>query len=119
MYLYFFFSRNNCPPCLKVIDLFNRLQSPFKVFGVVPEEELKEEAVVRQATGAAFQLIDRGKFSGYIPPYTPALVGVSGSGTIFFVLPAVSRPIENLEEYLHSLYSHLYYPALIQKRDAG
>jgi hypothetical protein len=57
LYLFIFFSQHNCHVCMEAIQVLNELQPPFFVTGVVPGEELKNEAELRTNTGAAFHLI--------------------------------------------------------------
>lgn len=41
LFIYIFFSKQNCRDCLQIIAVLNRLQPPFKAIGVVPGDELK------------------------------------------------------------------------------
>ena len=42
-YIFIFFSMNNCHVCMESIKVLNKLQSPFIVTGIVPENELENE----------------------------------------------------------------------------
>ncbi|HLP46329.1 MAG TPA: hypothetical protein VK469_10295 [Candidatus Kapabacteria bacterium] len=107
--LYVFFSKNNCPDCLEIINVLNNLPHHFAVFGIVPENELKEEKELRGITKAAFPLISVSGYRKYVPSYAPAIVGVSPvNGDIFFTLPGVPGEKEYLGNFLESLYVKLY-----------
>ncbi|MDQ1354064.1 MAG: hypothetical protein QG657_4373 [Acidobacteriota bacterium] len=107
--LYVFFSKSNCPDCLEIIDVLNNLPPYFAVFGIVPEDELKEEKELRRITKAAFPLISVSKYRKYIPWYAPTIVGVSSvNGDILFTLPGVPGEKAYLEIFLESLYKKLY-----------
>jgi len=106
--LYLFFSKRNCADCFEFIQVLNQLPPQFKVFGIVPEDELKEEQELRYLTGAAFPLMGPAKYKKHIPWYTPTIVGVSPYGDIIFVLPGVPGEKEYLKKFLDSMYSRLY-----------
>ena len=106
--LYLFFTKKNCSDCFEFIQVLNQLPPQFKVFGIVPEDELKEEQELRYLTGAAFPLMGPAKYKKHIPRYTPAIVGVSLKGDIIFVLPGVPGEKEYLKKFLDSLYGKLY-----------
>lgn len=106
-YLYIFFSQKNCKSCFNIIQDLNDLPSYFKVFGVVPDQELKEEKQLRHNTGATFPLVGSSKFKKYIPRYIPTIIGVSQKGDILFVLPGVFGKKESLK-ILENLYIKLY-----------
>jgi glutaredoxin-related protein len=107
-FLYVFFSKHNCKDCLEVIDSLNTLRSHFKVIGVVPDSELKNEMELRSQTGAEFQLIRNNEYRKYITPYTPSVLGASKRGRIFFILPAVPKLKEFLEFYLDAFYQKTF-----------
>ncbi|HLP44374.1 MAG TPA: hypothetical protein VK469_00400 [Candidatus Kapabacteria bacterium] len=107
--LYIFFSKNNCPDCLEIIDLLNNLPSYFVVFGIVPGNELKEEKELRRITNASFPLIDNLKYRKYIPWYTPTIIGISPTnGDVLFTLPGVPGEKEYLGNFLESFYRKSY-----------
>ncbi len=119
LFLYFFFSKNNCPDCLKIIESLNNLPRHFNVSGIVPEEELKEEErELRRLTRGGFPLMSSKKYKKYIPPYSPAIMGVSTDGEIIFVLPGVPGEEKYLENFLDSLYSNIY-PIFLRKEVSG
>lgn len=113
--LYLFFSKNNCVDCLEVIRVLNNLPPQFKVFGIVPEGQLKNEEELRYLTGAAFPLMSPAKYRKHIPWYTPSIVGVSPKGDIAFVLPGVPGEKEYLRKFLESLYGKLY-PLFLEEK---
>ena len=90
--------------CLEIIDSLNTFETPFKVIGVVPDNELKNKMELRSQTGVEFQLINTNKYKRYITPYTPSVIGVSRRGRIFFILPAVPKIKEFFEFYLDAFY---------------
>jgi thiol-disulfide isomerase/thioredoxin len=114
-YIYVFFSKKNCPPCLDIIPVLNALPAQFKVVGLIPKDELDDIAGVRETTQAAFPLFSREKYEKYATYYTPTLVGVSEKGSIYFVLPGVPGEHEYIAEFLNSFYqkNHL---RLLQER---
>jgi hypothetical protein len=107
LHLYVFFSKQNCTPCLEYIKELNELPPEIKVFGVAPDFELKDEAILRELTGAAFPLIGNSRFKNFIPIYSPTTVGVSTNGEIYFVLPGVPGEKEYIESFLMNLYFKL------------
>jgi len=104
MHLYVFFSKKNCLDCLGYIAELNQLPPEIGVFGAVPEGELKDEAGLRELTGAAFPLFSNSRFRDFIPLYSPATIGVSTRGDIFFVMPGVPDEKEYIENFLLSFY---------------
>jgi hypothetical protein len=107
LHLYVFFSKQNCIPCLDYIKELNELPQEIKVVGVVPDFELKDEAILRELTGATFPLIGNSRFKNFIPLYSPTTVGVSTKGEIYFVLPGVPGEKEYIESFLMNLYYKL------------
>jgi hypothetical protein len=106
LYLYFFFSRHNCPVCLEAIEILNQLPPQFVVTGIVPVNELQDEADFRNATGAEFKLISFKKsYRRFIPHYTPAVFGVKSNGDLLFILPGVPGEKEYLYDFLINFYS--------------
>ncbi|MCP4215895.1 MAG: hypothetical protein GY765_14675 [bacterium] len=87
-----------------MIDVLNDLPPQFKVIGVVPGHELKEEDLLRRMTGANFPLLSGAKCRKFAPPYSPSIVGLSKKGTINFVLPAVPGEKEYLAKFLTTFY---------------
>jgi hypothetical protein len=106
LYLYIFFSRNNCPDCLDAIQVPNKLQPPFVVTGIVPRSELKNGDDLRNTTGAIFKLIGfKDAHKQFNPNYTPSIYGVSGSGKILFILPGVPGEKKYLYDFFINFYS--------------
>jgi hypothetical protein len=108
LYLYFFFSRQNCRDCLSVIEFLNETPEQFEVIGVVPDDELLDEARLRRETMAAFKLVGVSKFKRVIPLYAPTMMGISKKGKIYFVLPGVPNTKEYLEKFLSAFYIKAY-----------
>ena len=100
LYLFLFFSKQNCKPCLEVIETLNRLPNEFKIIGIVPDRELTDEAKLREITGIRFELRGAKKYKKFIPPYAPTLFGVSKNKTILFVLPGIPHEKEYLKQFL-------------------
>ena len=118
LFLYVFFSKRNCIDCMEFIEVLNNLPSHFKVVGIVPENELKDEKELRSTTGAAFPLMSSSKYRKYVPWYTPTIVGVSPTkGNIIFILPGVPGEKAYLENFLDSLYDKLY-PVFLKEKHA-
>jgi hypothetical protein len=115
LFLYVFFSKNNCTDCLEIIEVLNRLPSHFIVTGFVPRSQLANEKEVRGITGAAFPLRSAVNYKKYIPWYTPTIIGVSPVGDILFELPGVPGEKEYLVRFLNSLYEKVY-PILLEKK---
>ncbi len=104
-YLFIFFSRNNCHTCLEAIRVLNRLPSQFFVTGIVPVEELENEAELRGTTGASFKLVSvKESYKKFNPHTAPTIFGVSGKGRIRFVLPGVPGQEEYLNNFLVEFY---------------
>ena len=115
LYLYVFFSKNNCIDCFEVIGVLNNLPPHFRVFGVVPEDQLKEEKELRRITTATFPLLSPAKYKKHIPWCTPTIIGVSPKGNIVFILPGVPGEKEYLQDFLESLYTKLY-PTFLKEK---
>jgi hypothetical protein len=106
LYLFIFFSRNNCHTCMESIQTLNKLPSQFVVTGIVPGGELEDEKDFRSATGATFKLNAlSGTYKRFTPFYAPTLFGVTGSGGILFVLPGVPEQDNYLHNFLVEFYS--------------
>ena len=103
-HLYVFFSKKNCYDCLGYIKELNHLPPEIAVFGVVPEDELKDKKNLKELTGAEFPLLGNSRFKNFIPLYSPATIGVSTKGDIFFVMPGVPDEKEYIEKFLLSFY---------------
>lgn len=116
LFLFFFFSKNNCPPCLEIIKTLNALPSQFEVIGVMPDHELKEEKEIREQTSASFKLVGVKKYMKFATCYSPSLIGVSQKGKIFFVLPAVPEENDYFKTFLESFYSAAYLLLLDQDK---
>ncbi|MCK5056794.1 MAG: hypothetical protein KAT34_09080 [Candidatus Aminicenantes bacterium] len=111
LYIFLFFSKGNCISCVvEIIEILNALPSQkFRIFGIVPEEELiKDEASLRRTTGAVFPLFASNKYKQYLPSYTPTIFGVSPSGKIILVLPGINDQSIYLKGILSSLYWKLH-----------
>jgi hypothetical protein len=91
-----------------VIEVLNRLPNYFKVVGIIPEIELKEENELRNITGANFELRSVKKYKRFLPQYAPTLIGVSKKKRIFFVLPSVPYEKEYLEQFLLEFFRKAY-----------
>lgn len=101
--LFLFFNKNTCKSCLEVIDVLDGLPDFFKLYGVVPDAELKNEMDIRGQTGVTFDLLSIKKFKKYKPFYIPTLLGVFGR-KIYFVIPAVPGAKDNIYELVMSFY---------------
>ncbi len=109
LYLFFVFSLKNCRDNLEVIDALNSLPNGFKVIGLVPYSELKDEKKLRNLTGAKFKIIPfSDKYYKFSPNYTPTIFGVSENGRIYFVLPAVPEEKLFLKDFLWNFYYKAY-----------
>lgn len=108
IFLYVFFSKNNCQDCLGIIEVLNNLDSNnFVINGVVPEKEFNDMNEIRAITGAAFPIESNKRFKGLIPVYTPSIIGQSKEGHLLFILPGAPGGEEYLEEFLISFYNKL------------
>jgi thioredoxin-related protein len=105
LYLFLFFSKDNCSDCLQTIHILNNLPSQFVLTGIVPSRELEQEKKLRKVTGANFKLksLDR-IYKRFNPNYAPTLFGVSEKGKILFVLPSIPHQDQYLETFLLSFY---------------
>lgn len=116
LYLFLFFSVNNCRPCLEIIDVLNDLPSQFHVTGVIPEKEYRSSHslnLIKTDIGVEFEIIMANKFKNYIPHYSPTLFAVTKEKKILFVLPAVPEEKEFLKLFLNSFYKRGY-PIIFQ-----
>lgn len=107
--LIIFFSMNNCPPCLKVIDYLNKPPDGIRVVGIVPEKEIQLLNKIRQNTAADFPIYSVKKWKRYIPVYAPTLFGVGPEGIIYFMLPCVGLEEIYLHEYLAEFMRKAHY----------
>ncbi len=106
LYLFIFFSKNNCHVCLEAIRVLNGLGAPYVVTGIVPVKELWDEAGLRGVSGAEFPLVSIGReHVKFNPHYTPSIFGVSARGRILFVLPGVPGEGKYLHDFLTNVYS--------------
>ena len=105
LYLFIFFSRNNCHTCMDSIQVLNELPPKFVVTGIVPANELENETDLRAASGAAFKLtaFNEGyrRFSSH---YSPSIYGVSGNGNVLFIMPGVPEQKGYLYNFLVNFY---------------
>jgi len=110
-YLFLFFSRNDCIPCVvEIVQILNNLPLQFCAAGIAPVEKLKDKQELRRLTGASFPLYSNQKYKKYLPWYTPTLFGVSPSGKIIFIIPCINGQgaYLDLRKNLASLYGKLY-----------
>ena len=103
-YLFFYFHSHDCPQCLKVITILNNLPRHFQIKGLVPEDEIRNVAIIKEMTGAIFELASIEKYKKFIPLISPALIGVSKEGAVLFILPAIPDQEEYLLDFLESFY---------------
>ena len=107
LHLYLFFSKRNCMSCMQIIPILNRLKFPFKVVGIVPEDELACVDELRVVTQAAFPLIPFSeKHVKLRPVMWPALYGVSQNGWVLFIWPSFYKFTQNFENLLKEFYVH-------------
>jgi hypothetical protein len=106
-YLFLFFSMHNCKSCLDIIDVLKILPAPFKIYGVVPGEEIKNRADLIAMTGFEFELLDIRDFYRYQPAYSPTLIGVM-RGRIYFVIPVTTELKDHFYDLVMSYYYSLY-----------
>ncbi len=104
IFLFFYFHSHDCPECLEVIQMLNNLPRHFCVKGIVPKNELKDEDGIRRMTGAIFPFESIEKYNKFIPPISPALIGVSEEKTVLFILPAVPGQKDYILDFLQSFY---------------
>jgi len=103
-YLFFYFHSHDCPSCLEVIQILNNLPRHFIVTGLVSENELKDEDMIRKMTGAIFPLVSIKNYKNFIPPISPMMIGVSEEGVILFILPAIPEQKEYLLDFIQTFY---------------
>jgi hypothetical protein len=109
IYLFLFFSKNNCVPCLSdFIEVLNSLPSQFRTAGIVPEDELKNEVELKKVKGVSFPLFSFREYKKYLPGYTPTLFGVSPAGEIVFILPGTQEKMTDLRDIITSIYGKMY-----------
>lgn len=101
--IFLFFNKNTCKSCLEVIKVLNELPEFFKVYGVVPGSELKNEMELRTQTGASFDLLRIKNFRKYRPFYLPSLIGVF-ERKIYFLIPSASGTKDNFYNLLMAFY---------------
>ncbi|MGB9864353.1 MAG: hypothetical protein ACPLPQ_11170 [Candidatus Saccharicenans sp.] len=116
LYLFLFFSKNNCPPCLRVIEILNQPRESISVTGVIPEKELALVDEIRNALQIRFPIKTTKKWKRFLPNYTPTLYGVGRDGRIYFVLPCVGIEEHYLTEYLSEFERKAAYLLLSSKR---
>ena len=103
-YIYFYFHSHDYPSCLEVIQILNNLPRHFVVTGIVSENEFKDKDTLRRVTGSIFPLDSITKYKNFIPPISPAMIGVSEEGGILFILPAIPNQNEYLLDFLQTFY---------------
>ncbi len=116
LYLFLFFSVNNCRPCLEIIDVLNDLPSQFHVTGVIPEKEYRNSHtlnLIKMEIGFDFEINNANKFKNYIPYYAPTLFAVTKEKKILFAIPAVPEEKKYLKQFLESFYKSGY-PIIFQ-----
>jgi len=116
LFLYMFFSKHNCQDCLQVIEVLNKLPSQFIVTGIVPDNELSNEEILRGLTGATFPLVYRSKYNKNIPWYSPTIIGVLENGDILFQISGVPGLKTYLENFLDAIYSKIY-PIIFERKN--
>jgi hypothetical protein len=115
LYLYFFFSNEDAPGALQIIQHLNGLPTHFKVVGVVPDQEMESESQLRRKTGATFPIKKMSLYQRYKPFHTPTLYGVSERGRIYFIQPVSTTEIACLKRFLYTFYQDIY-PALLNEK---
>lgn len=104
-----FFSKKSCPECLEIINILNGIRHPFKVKGVIPDDEFNNVNEVRRITGALFPLYSFNRFKRFQPGFIPSLMLVSQKGTIYSILPIIPEIniffYQYLEKFHHLLCS--------------
>lgn len=103
-YLFLFFSKHSCKSCLEIIDTLRRLPKPFKIYGLVPGEELKNREELIDITGFTFDLLRSEDFYKYQPGYYPSIMGV-WQDRIYFLMPVTPE----LKESFYNLVMSYYY----------
>lgn len=116
LYLFLFFSKNNCTPCLRVIDFLNQPGEGISVIGLIPEEELASIDEIRNALQIRFPIKSTKKWRRFLPNYIPTLFGVGRDGRIYFVLPCVGLEEHHLTEYLSEFKRKAAYLLFSTKR---
>jgi hypothetical protein len=67
-YIFLFFSRNDCIPCLvEIVKVLDTLPSQFCVAGIVPEDELKDKRGLMRLSGASFPFYSNQEYKKYLP----------------------------------------------------
>lgn len=104
LYIFPFFSLDSWPYCLEFIEVLNNLSQEFYVIGFIPDKELKSEKFFREPMGVQFKLLvkllGQSRASKFIPNFTPAIVGTSNKGTIYFVVPGIPNQKEFFTTFL-------------------
>lgn len=77
LYLFLFFSKNNCLPCLRVIDILDQSVEGISVLGIIPEKELQLREEICHTFNIRFPLKSVKRWKRFIPNYAPTLYGVS------------------------------------------
>jgi len=103
-YLFLFFSKHSCKSCLEIIDVLERLPKPFKIYGIVPGDELENKAELIDITGFPFDLLGSEDFYKYQPGYYPSIMGV-WQDRIYFLLPVTPE----LKDTFYNLAMSYYY----------
>lgn len=107
--LVLFFSRKNCPPCVRqVVEYLNNTSENINVLGIVTPEELQFLDEVRLLTGATFQIKTMKKWKKYRPNYAPTLYGIGPDGKVYFILACTG---------LEGIYLHAYVDEFMRKAD--
>jgi len=106
--LYLVFNSGNCRDCLNTIAVLNNLPSHFQIIGLIPNRDYINQKDLRDLTGAIFELRRNDRYKRFMPFYSPTLFGVSNSGKILFMLPAVPNESAYLLEFLENFYSRAY-----------
>jgi len=109
LFLFLYFSQNNCHSCLEIIKVLNKVEKQFKVIGVVPPEEFINKKLIRSITGATFKIVKLdSEYKRFSPSYFPSIMGVNRSGRVLFVLSSIPYETEYLKSFLTIFYARSY-----------
>ncbi|MBN1272236.1 MAG: hypothetical protein JXB26_08180 [Candidatus Aminicenantes bacterium] len=107
--LILFYSHKNCQECLEIIDVLNKIRDSFQIVGIVPDGELDNPFENETEFLPLFPVIGLKKYRKYLPPYTPAVLGVSGEGTVFFKIPITAYSAKTFKHYLLEFHSKIMF----------
>lgn len=116
LYLFLFFSKNDCIPCLEEIsEVLDSMSSQFIIIGIIPDEELKNEEELRRLTGFTFPFFNYQQFKKYLPWHSPTLLGVTPGGDVIFMFPGITSQKVFLENFLVAAFKK-FSPSINNKR---